>query len=74
MPQLEMRPSSIAPNPEESQEAPPNSTVFLISHRHPEKLLEVTGTSRRNPRFPATTREILQESFFNGSQGPIPLP
>ena len=36
--QLEMRPSSIAPNPVEYREAPPNSTVFLTSHRHPEKL------------------------------------
>ena len=42
---LEMRPSSIAPNPVESREAPPNSTVSLISQRHPEKLPEVTGTS-----------------------------
>ena len=36
--QLEMRPSSIAPNPVESQQTPANSTVFLTSHRHPEKL------------------------------------
>ena len=30
LPPLEMRPSSIAPNPVESREAPPNSTVSLI--------------------------------------------
>ena len=29
----------------ESQEAPPNSTVFLTSHRHHDKLLEVNVTS-----------------------------
>ena len=52
---LEMRPSSIAPNPVESPEAPPKSTVSLTSQRHPEKLPEVTGTSRGNPRFPAAT-------------------
>ena len=42
LPQLKMRPSSIAPNPVESREAPPNSTVSLTSQRHPEKLPEVT--------------------------------
>ena len=31
LPPLEMRPSSIAPNPVESREAPPNSTVTLTS-------------------------------------------
>ena len=31
---LEVRPSSIAPNPDESREAPPNSTVSLNSQRH----------------------------------------
>ena len=45
LPQLEMRPSSTAPNPVESREAPPNSTVSLISQRHPEKLPEFTGPS-----------------------------
>ena len=53
-PELEMRPSSIAPNPVESQEAPPNSTVYLTSHRHHEKLPEVTVTSRGN-QVPAVT-------------------
>ena len=43
LPPLEMRLSSIAPNPVESREAPPNSTVPLTSQRHPEKLHEVTG-------------------------------
>ena len=52
-PQLEMRPSIIAPNPVESREAPPNSTVSLTSQRHP----EVTGTSRGNPGFPSTIRK-----------------
>ena len=67
LPQLEMRPSSIAPNPVESREAPPNSTVSLTSQRHPEKLPEVTGTSRGNPGFPAATQERPRESFFNVS-------
>ena len=31
LPPLEMRPSSIAPNPVESREAPPNCTVSLTS-------------------------------------------
>ena len=44
LPPLEMRLSSIARNPVESREAPPNSTVSLTSQRHPEKLPEVTGT------------------------------
>ena len=54
---LEVRPSSIAPNPDESREAPPNSTVSLNSQRHLENLPEVTGTSQGNPGFPAATRE-----------------
>ena len=57
LPQLEMKPSSIAPNPDESREAPPNSTVSLNSQRHLENLPEVTGTSQGNPGFPAATRE-----------------
>ena len=67
LPQLEMRPSSIAPNPVESREAPPNSTVSLSSHRHPEKIPEVTVTSRGNPGFPAATQERSRDSFFNVS-------
>ena len=67
LPQLEMRPSSIAPNPVESREAPPNSTVSLTSQRHPEKLPELTSTCRGNPGFPASTREISRESFLNAS-------
>ena len=55
LPQLEMRPCFIAPNPVESREAPPNSTGSLTSQRHPEKLPEVTGTSQGNPGFPAAT-------------------
>ena len=46
LPPLEMRPSSIAPNPVESQEAPPNSTVSLTSQRHPQKLSAVTEIGR----------------------------
>ena len=48
LPELEMRPSSIAPNPEESRESPPNSTVSLTSQRHPEKLAEVQQKSRES--------------------------
>ena len=47
LPQLEMRPSSIAPNPVESREGPPNSRVSLTSQRHTEKLPEATGTSHQ---------------------------
>ena len=57
LPPLEMRPSSIAPNPVESRETPPNCTVSLTSQRHPENLPEVTGTSRGNPGILAKTRE-----------------
>ena len=67
LPQLEMRPTSIAPNPEESREASPKSTVSLTSQRHPETLPEVTGTSQGNPGFPAATLERHRESFFNPS-------
>ena len=57
LPQLEMRPISVAPIPVESREATPNSTVFLSSHRHHEKLPEVTVTSLGNPGFPDATQE-----------------
>ena len=67
LPQLGTRPFSIAPNTVESREAPPNSSVSLTSQRHPEKLPEVTGTSRGNPGFPTATRERPRESFFNAS-------
>ena len=67
LPQLEMRPTSIAPNPEESREASPKSTVSLTSQRHPETLPEVTGTSQGNPGFPAATLERHREFFFNPS-------
>ena len=43
------------------------ATVSLNSQRLPEKLPEVTGTSRGNPEFPEVTRERLGESFFNVS-------
>ena len=67
LPQLEMRPSSIAQIPLESPEATPNSTVFLTSHRHHEKLPEVAVTSRGSPGFPAATRERPRDSPFNES-------
>ena len=67
LPPLEMRLSSIARNPVESREAPPNSTVSLTSQRHPEKLPEATGTCRGTPGFPAATRKRPRESFFNAS-------
>ena len=48
LPPLEMRPSSIAPNPVESRETPPNCSVSLTSQRHPETFLrslaQVEGT------------------------------
>ena len=58
---------SISANPVESREAPPNSTVSLVSQRHPEKLPEVTGTSRGNPGFPVATLERPRGCFFNAS-------
>ena len=64
LPNLKIRPSSIAANPVESREASPSSIVSLTSQRHPEKLPEVTGTSRGNPGSPAATRERPQASFF----------
>ena len=60
--QLEMRPSSIAPNTVESRVAPDKSTVFLTSPMHREKLPEVTVTSRGNTGFPAKTRERPRDS------------
>ena len=61
-PQLEMRPSSIALTPEESQEAPHNTKGFLTPHRHHEKFPEVTVATRGNPKFPAATRERPRDS------------
>ena len=58
-----LKPSSIAPQPVESREAPTNSTVSLSSQRHKKKLPEVTGTSRGNPGFSAVTRERPRECF-----------
>ena len=67
LPPLKTRPFSIAAKPVESREARPKSTVCLSSQRHPEKLPKVTGRSRRNPGFPAATRERPRESCFNVS-------
>ena len=50
----------IAPNPVDSRQAPPKSTVSLTSQRQTEKLPEVTGRSRGTPGFPAATQEILE--------------
>ena len=61
------RQSYIAPNAVEPREAPPNTTVSVSSQRLPEKLPEVTSTSRGNPEFPEVTQERLGESFFNVS-------
>ena len=57
LPPLEMRPSSISPNPVEFREAPPNCTVSLTSQRHLENLPEITGTSRGNPGILVATQE-----------------
>ena len=46
---------------------PFNSKIFLNSHKHPEKLPEVTVTCRGKPGFPAATLERLQYSPFNAS-------
>ena len=59
LPPLEMRPSSIAPNPVESREAPPNCTFPDFSEA-PLDLPEITGTSRGNQGFPAPTRKDLE--------------
>ena len=67
LPPLEIRTSSIARNPVESQEMRPSSTVSLTSQRHPEKLPVVTRTSRGNPGFPAVCRERPRDSFFKAS-------
>ena len=72
LPPLEMRPSSIAPNPVESREAPPKSTVSLTYQRKPEKLPEVTGRSRGNPGFPAATRENLESPSSTRLEALVP--
>ena len=46
------------------REAPSNTTVSLNSQRLPEKLPEVTGTSRGNPEFPEVTRERLGNILY----------
>ena len=57
LPTLVMRPSSISPNPVESREVLPNSTVSLTSQRHPENLPEITGKSLGIPGILVATRE-----------------
>ena len=66
LPPLEMRPSSIAPNPAESREGPPTP-------QHPSALRGTLGSSLRSSaevegnEGPAPTRERPRESFFNAS-------
>ena len=57
-----------------SPERPLPPPVSLASQSHHEKPPEVTCTSRGKPGFPASTRERPRETFFNTSQGQIPLP
>src|SRR5574337_1560018 len=57
-----------------SPERPLPPPVSLASQSHHEKPPEVTCTSRRNPGFPASTRERPRETFFNTSRGQSPLP
>ena len=46
---------------------PSNSTIFLTSHKHPEKLPEVTVTCQGKPGFPAATTERTRYSPFKAS-------
>src|SRR5574341_743792 len=55
-------------------ERPLPPPVSLASHGGSEKPPEVTCTRRGNPGFPSSTRESPRETFFNTSQGQIPLP
>src|SRR5574337_219238 len=55
-------------------ERPLPPPVSLASQSHHEKPPEATCTSRRNPGFPASTRERPRETFFNTSRGQSPLP
>src|SRR5574337_592363 len=57
-----------------SPERPLPPPVSLTSQSHHEMPPESTCTSRRNPGFPASTRESPRETFFNTSRGQIPLP
>ena len=69
------RHTKLIPNPDSFPLlCPLPDTVSLTSHSHPEKLLEVTSTSRGNPGFPAVSRERPSDSFFHMSWGTIPLP
>ena len=60
LPPLEMRPSSIAPNPVESRETPPQLHSIPDFSEAPLDLPEITGTSRGNQGFPAPTRKRPQ--------------
>ena len=54
-------------DPRGALRGPSNSTKFLISHKHPEKLPEVTVTCQGKPGFPAATPERPRYSPFNAS-------
>ena len=54
-PHLMLRHSSFELTPEKYREASHNSKVFLTSHRHHEKLPEVTIATQEKPNFPAAT-------------------
>ena len=80
LPQLEMRPSSIAPNPVEPREAPPNSTGFLTSHRHPENPprspVQVEGTQgfllqpEKDLESPSSTRLETRFPYHDSREMP----
>ena len=74
LPPLEVRPSSVAPDPAEARGGPPP-----IQDRSP--LRGTLASSLRSPAegeghegFPPPPRERPRESFFNASRGPSPLP
>ena len=71
LPQLEMRPSSIAPKPLESREAPPTPRVTNFSEA-PLQAPEISGTSRGNPGFPAATRERLESPSLTRLEARVP--
>ena len=86
LPQLEMWPSSNAPNPVESREAPPSSTVSLTSQRHHESSLrspaQVEGTEGFLPQpvkdleSPSSTRLEARFPYHDSramTRSPSPL-
>ena len=71
-PQLEMRPSFIAPNPVEFREAPPNSTVTLTSQRHAENLPEVTAQVDGTQDFLLQPKKDLESPSLTRLQAQSP--